>query len=90
MSGSDIQSNSASWLMYVKTSFAISLVAMATSIVFMPGSFETKAYLAICALFMLSSTITISKTMRDEHESKRLMNKISDAKTQQIIKEYSE
>lgn len=90
MTISEMQSNSSGWLFYVKTSFALSILAMATSIVFMPSSFETKAYLAICSLFMLSSTITLSKTLRDEHEGQRLINKISDAKTQQIIKEYAE
>ncbi len=39
---------------------------------------------------LVSTTITLSKTMRDEHESRRLINKISDAKTKQLIKEFAE
>ncbi len=90
MTVADMQSNSRGWVFYVKTSFALSICAMVAGILFMPADIVAKGYLAICSLFMVSSTITLSKTMRDEHEGQRLMNKISEAKTQQIIKEYAE
>jgi len=32
-------------------------------------------------LFLVSSTITLSKTMRDKHESQRLINRVSEART---------
>jgi len=84
------QSNSSSWLFFVKASFAIAISAMLGGIIFSPIDFIVKAYFALCALFLVSSTITLSKTMRDQHESTRIMNKISEAKTQQLIKEYGE
>ncbi|MCG8669269.1 MAG: hypothetical protein MI867_07625 [Pseudomonadales bacterium] len=86
----NIQSNSNGWMFFVKTSFVIALVAMGAGILFGPNDFMVKGYLAMSALFLVSSTITLSKTMRDEHESHRLLNKISEAKTQQLIKEYVE
>lgn len=86
----NIQSNSSGWLFYVKASFVIALAAMGAGILFGPSDFMVKGYLAMSALFLVSSTITLSKTMRDEHESSRLMNKINEAKTQQLIKEYGE
>ena len=90
MANSDMQSNSQGWVFYVKASFAISILAMVAGIFFMPGAIIAKGYMGICSLFMMSSTISLSKTLRDEHEGQRLMNKISDAKTQQIIKEYTD
>ncbi|MCG8316084.1 MAG: hypothetical protein MI976_22960 [Pseudomonadales bacterium] len=86
----DIQSNSNGWLFFVKSSFVIALIAMTVGILFGPQDFMVKGYLAMSALFLVSSTITLSKTMRDEHESQRLLHKISEAKTQQLIKEYAE
>lgn len=86
----NINGNSSGWLFYVKASFVIAIGAMALGIVFSPTDILVKGYLGICALFVVSTTITLSKTMRDEHESQRLFNKISDAKTQQLIKEYGE
>ena len=86
----DMQSSSASWMFFVKASFFISITAMIVGIIFLPADITVKAYLAICALFVVNSTITLSKTMRDEHESQRLVNKISEAKTQQILKEFTQ
>lgn len=85
-----IQSHSSSWIFYVKASFGCALAAMVAGIVFSPIDFMVKGYLAVCALFLVSTTITMSKTLRDVHESLRLVNRISEARTQQLIKEYGE
>lgn len=85
-----VQSNSAGWLFFVKASFGIALCAMLGGIILSPIDFIVKAYFSLCALFLVSSTITLSKTMRDQHESERIINQIADAKTQQLIKEYGE
>lgn len=86
----DFQSNSSGWLFFVKASFVIPLLAMAAGIVFMPGDLVVQGYFALSALFLVSSTINLSKTLRDEHESQRLLNKISEAKTNKILKEFTE
>jgi len=49
-----------------------------------------KGYMAISALFLVSTTITLSKTIRDEHEHQRIVNRISEARTHQLLKEYGE
>ncbi|WVM87831.1 hypothetical protein UMZ34_15395 [Halopseudomonas pachastrellae] len=46
--------------------------------------------MSVCALFLVSTTITLSKTMRDEHEGKRIHNRLSEARAQQLLKEYTE
>jgi hypothetical protein len=90
MLNENIQSHSSSWVFYVKTSFALALAATGAGIVFAPIDFMVKGYLAVSALFLVSSTISLSKTLRDVHESQRLVNKITEARTQQLIKEYGE
>jgi hypothetical protein len=85
-----LSSHSAGWLFFVKASFAIALCAMLGGILFSPIEFIVKAYFGLCSLFLVSSTITLAKSMRDQHESQRIMNKIAEAKTQQLIKEYAE
>ena len=85
-----ISDNSKGWLFFVKASFAVALAATAAGIVFIPTDFLVKGYMGICALFLVSTSITLSKTLRDEHEGQRLLNKISEAKTKQLIKEYAE
>jgi hypothetical protein len=82
--------NSTSWLFFVKLTFGISIAAMVAFIFFMSGDLLTKGYLALNSLFIVSTTIMMSKTLRDEHENTKLANKISEAKTNKILKEYSE
>lgn len=86
----DIQSHSSYWLFYVKVAFAISLLAMALGIVFLPASIVVQGYFALNSLFMVSTTITLVKTLRDDHESQRLIHRISEAKTNKILKEFAE
>lgn len=86
----DIQSNSQSWLFYVKASFALALMALAGGVLFLINDAMVQAYMAMSGVFVVSATITLSKTMRDEHESQRLINKLSEARTSKIIKEFAE
>jgi hypothetical protein len=86
----EMQGNSRSWLGFVKISFVLSVLAVIAGIVMMPIDLVMKGYMAVSALFLVNSTITLSKTLRDEHESERLINKISEAKTRKIIKEFSD
>ncbi|QFU24745.1 hypothetical protein FM038_023175 [Shewanella eurypsychrophilus] len=90
MDNSHIQSNSASWIFFIKVSFSIALIAMGIGIIFMPGGLVIQGYFAICSLFLVSATITLSKTLRDEHESQRLISKINEAKTNKILNEFSD
>jgi len=85
-----IQSNSAGWLFFVKASFGVALTAMIGGVIFSEINFMMKAYFGLCSLFLVSSTITLSKTMRDQHEGERIINRISEAKAQQLMKEYTE
>jgi hypothetical protein len=90
MSDATLQPNSTSWLLFVKLTFGISIAAMAAFIFFMEGSLLMRGYLALNSLFLISSTIMMSKTLRDEHEAQSLIHKISEAKTNKILKEYTE
>ena len=90
MDTEQIQSNAPAWLFFVKASFFFSLVASVAGIVLVPGDLLVKGYFALSLLFVVSSTITLSKTLRDEHENKRLINRISEAKANRIIQEFAD
>ncbi len=90
MENYDTTTNSMGWLFFVKASFFVSIAAMIAAIIFMPGELMLKGYFGLNSLFLVSSTIMISKTMRDEHENNKMINKITEAKTNKIIQEYAE
>jgi hypothetical protein len=47
----------------------------------LPGSFWIKGYLAMGCVFLLGTTFTLAKTIRDEFEANKLVSKIQDART---------
>ena len=83
------QLNSPGWVMFVKISFVLSAAAMITGIVFLPTDLSIKGFFAMGTLYLIGSTFTLAKTIRDEFESEKLINKIADARTQKILKEYN-
>ena len=82
--------NSDSWVFFVKAAFAISVLAMGAAIVFMPTELWVKGYMAMGTLLVITSSVTMTKTMRDEFESDRLLNRIHDARTERMLKEFDE
>jgi hypothetical protein len=53
-----------------------------------PADFSVKGFFAMGTLYLIGSTFTLSKTMRDEFENRKLVNRIAEAKTERILKEY--
>ena len=82
------QHNSPAWILFVKTSFILSITAMLVGIFLFPGDMVVKGFFIMGTLYLIGSTFTLAKTVRDEFENEKLVNKIADAKTNQILKEY--
>ena len=80
--------NSPGWLYFVKASFGASVIGMLAGIMFLPADLHVKGFFAMGTLFLIGSTFTLSKTIRDEFEGSKLVNRIADAKTEKILKEY--
>ena len=83
-----IQRDSASWVFFVKVSFVASMAALLAGIFFVPVDWWIKGYLVMGTLFLTGSTITMTKTIRDQSEAEKLIKKISNAKTEKLLKEY--
>jgi len=83
------QQNSQSWMFFVKASFGLSALAMGIGIFFLPTDLWVKGYLAMGTLFLVGSTFTLAKTLRDEFEATKLITKIHEAKTEKILREYT-
>ncbi len=83
------QLNSPEWVFFVKASFAISFGAMFIAIFFFAQvDLISKGFLAMGTLYLVASTFTLSKTIRDEFEGQKLINKLADARTEKLLKEY--
>ena len=53
----------------------------------LPLDLSIKGYLTMGFLMLVQSCITMTKTMRDMHESGKLVNRIEDAKAERLLME---
>jgi len=79
--------NSGSCIAFTYASFFASLAMIAAGIFFAPVDVWIKAYLAMGAALLVQSCITMTKTLRDVHESARFGNRIEDAKAERLLME---
>ncbi len=81
--------DSPAWVFFVKVSFACALGGMLFGVVMM-GEVPVwmRAYLVLGTLFLTGATFTLAKTMRDQFEAGKLINKLAQARTEKLLKEY--
>jgi hypothetical protein len=77
--------HSDAWTMFTIVSFGISASMMAGGIYFLDATFAAKGFYAMAAIMLVHTSITITKTLRDTEESRRMINKIEDAKTEKLL-----
>lgn len=85
----NLSEDSAAWRLFVHLAFIISLGMMCLGTYQLPVSGWIKGYLGMGLFFLVSSTITMTKTVRDSHEARKIVNRIHEAKTEKILKEYN-
>ena len=77
--------HSAAWIFFTYVSFATSVGMVAIGVLFAPVDIWVKAYLAMGAALLIQSCITMTKTLRDVHESSKLVNRIEDARAERLL-----
>ncbi|MBC8142148.1 MAG: hypothetical protein H7Y38_11990 [Armatimonadetes bacterium] len=83
-----LNQDSTAWVVFTQISFLIAMAAMVGGIYFLPVQSWMRGYLAMGLFFAVSSTIVMSKTLRDRHESRKIVNKIQEVKTERILKDF--
>ena len=80
--------HTAAWIAQTWLSFTIAVGATSIGILYMPVDGWLKGYLGMGLLFSVGSTISLSKTVRDIEESKRITSRIDEAKLEKLLAEY--
>ncbi len=76
------------WIFQTWLAFILSLSAMGIGIYLLPLNGWMKSYLGMGFVFSISSTISLAKTTRDLEESKRIFNRVDEAKLEKLLAEY--
>ena len=77
--------HTSSWVTFTYASFIGSVLMVALGIVLMPLDLSIKGYFAMGVMMVIQSCITLTKTIRDVHESGKLVNRIEDAKAERLL-----
>ena len=79
--------NSKGWIFFTMVSFVIAVGATLIGAWMTEMTLEMKGFMTMGVLLITSSSFTLAKTMRDEHEARRFHNQIEEAKTEKLLRE---
>ena len=85
----NVQTHSGAWLTFTYASFGASAFMVAAGVFFMPIDLWMKGYLTMGIVMLVQTCVTLTKTIRDMHESGKLVNRIEDAKAERLLMEVS-
>jgi hypothetical protein len=77
--------HTSTWVTFTYASFIGSVLMVGAGIALMSIDFWIKGYLAMGIVMLIQSCITLTKTIRDVHESGKLVNRIEDAKAERLL-----
>jgi hypothetical protein len=77
--------HTSSWVAFTYATFLLSLVMIGVGVAFMPMDIWMKGFLAMAVVLLVQSCITTAKTLRDNEEAGKLVNRIEDAKTERLL-----
>ncbi len=76
------------WIAQTWISFIVSIAATTVGIIYMPANIWLRGYLGMGLMFSVGSTISLSKTLRDQEEAKRMISRIDQAKLERLLADY--
>lgn len=73
------------WVNFSYISFAASILLVGGGIFALPLDWWIRAYFAMGVAMVVQSAFTLSKTIRDLHETNRMINRIEEARTEKLL-----
>jgi hypothetical protein len=77
--------HSQSWIVCTYVSFVAALAMVVVAVILMPLDLAMKGYLAMGVAMLIQSCITLTKTLRDNDEAGKLVNRLDDARTERLL-----
>ena len=80
--------DTSAWIFQAWATWAISMTVTGIGIFYLPVDLWVRGFMSMGLLFTVASTFSLAKTVRDNHEAERLVNRVKNAKTEKILREY--
>ena len=69
-------------------SFAVSVSAVLVGIAYLPNEAWTRAFLALGFLYTVTSSLTLAKCVRDQHEASQVVHRVDEARLERLLAEH--
>ena len=69
-------------------SFVVSVLAVLGGIAYLPVDGWTRAFLAIGVLYAITSSFTLAKCVRDQHETQAVILRVDEARLDRFLAEH--
>ena len=79
--------NSKGWILFSYVSFIIAIGATLIGAWMTDMTLEMKGFVTMGTMLITSSSFTLAKTLRDEHEAKRFHKQLEEARTEKLLRE---
>jgi hypothetical protein len=73
------------WVNFSYIAFAASVLMVGGGIFALPLDWWVRAYFAMGMAMLVQSCFTLAKTLRDQHETTRMINRIEEARTEKLL-----
>lgn len=89
MSKTDLnRDHTAAWVLQAQASVVVSMTALGIGIAYLPVDPWMRAFVAIATLYTITSAVSLSKTLRDQHESRRVNARVDEAKLERLLADH--
>lgn len=83
------KTNTSAFYMQSAAAFGIALLALIIAIFYLPADPWPKAFLALGTLFLVTSSFSLAKCVRDAQESQSVTSRLEQARVDKILAEHN-
>lgn len=69
-------------------SFVVSMIAVLGGIVYLPVDAWTRAFLSIGVLYAITSSFTLAKCVRDQHDAQSVIHRVDEARLDKFMADH--
>jgi hypothetical protein len=83
-----VPKQTAAFYVQAAISFTVSLTALGVGIVYLPVNGWMRAFLGVGLLYVVTSTFTLAKCVRDQQDASRVMSRVDEARLDHFLAEH--
>lgn len=80
--------NTTAFFVQAGVSFAVAMLGLAWALVFMPMDPWQRGFLGMTTLFLVSSSFTLAKVIRDAQDDRHVVTRLDQARVEKILTEH--